>query len=155
MFDRYFTDRVMLECIERTPAAPYLDAFVSALKEGGYSRVTIQRYVRSAAHLSHWQPQRAQMLTDLDEPSIREFKRHLRRCRCQAFRRVNEHDLRGARIFLRHLHETSVLPIAADRLKADATVPALFVKFCDWMRQHRGTRDTTLETYRRTIVDAL
>lgn len=155
MFERYFTDRVMLECIERTPAAPYLDAFASALKEGGYSKITIQRHVRSAAHLAHWQRQRRQILTDLDEPSIREFKRHLRRCRCQGFRRVNEYDLRGAHIFLRHLHETSVLPIAADRPLTGATAPALFVTFCDWMRQHRGTRDTTLETYRRTIVDAL
>ena len=35
------------------------------------------------------------------------------------------------------------------------TMPPLFVDFCGWMRQHRGTRDTTLNTYRRTIVDAL
>ena len=41
MFERYFTDRVTLECIERTPAAPFLDAFASALREGGYSKVTI------------------------------------------------------------------------------------------------------------------
>src|SRR5581483_2274916 len=90
VFERYFTDRVVLDCIERTPAAPYLDAFVSALKEGGYSKVTIQRYVRSAAHLSHWQQQRGQALTDLDERSVREFKKHLRRCRCKGFRRVND-----------------------------------------------------------------
>jgi integrase/recombinase XerD len=42
-----------------------------------------------------------------------------------------------------------------DRTATAATMPALFLSFCDWMRQHHGTRDTTLETYRRTIVDAL
>src|SRR5262249_56554007 len=30
-----------------------------------------------------------------------------------------------------------------------------FVGFCDWMREYRGTQDTTLNTYRRTILDAL
>jgi site-specific recombinase XerD len=155
VFASYFTDHVMLECIQRTPAARYLDTFVSTLLAGRYSKVTIQRYIRSAAHLTHWQGQCGKSLADLDGASVREFKRHLHRCRCKGFQRVNEYDLRGARVFIRHLREELGVPSSADRSAIGAAVPALFVTFCDWMRQHHGTRDTTLETYRRTIVDVL
>lgn len=76
VFARYFTDQEMLECIQRTPAVRYLNAFVSTLIEGGYSKITIQRYIRSAAHLSHWQGRCGKAPADLDRASITEFKRH-------------------------------------------------------------------------------
>jgi hypothetical protein len=96
----YFSDPVMLDLIQHTPAAPHLEGLIAALIEGGYSPVTIQRYARSAAHLSYWQQCRAQLLTDLDATNIGEFKQHLRSCRCKGFQRVNEYDLRGAQMFL-------------------------------------------------------
>jgi integrase/recombinase XerD len=78
----------------------------------------------------------------------------LRACQCEGFERANERDVRGARLFVRHLRETGATP-AMHQADMVAAMPPLFLAFCDWMRQHRGTRDTTLHTYRRTIVDAL
>jgi integrase/recombinase XerD len=55
----------------------------------------------------------------------------------------------AARKFLQYLQQTAVdqTPIT--------TQPPLFVEFCDWMRQDQGTHETALESYRRTIADAL
>jgi len=154
MWTNYFSDPGTLHLIQCTPAAPYLDDFAAALIGGGYKATTIQRYLRSAAHVSYWHQGRARSLTELDKPSISEFKQHLRACQCKGFKRVNEYDLRGARVFLRHLRETAVIR-TADRAITAATTPPLFAGFCDWMRQHHGVQDTTLNTYRRTILDAL
>jgi hypothetical protein len=90
----------------------------------------------------------------LDAASTGDFKHHLRACQCEGFERANERDVRGARLFVRHLRETGATP-AMHQADMVAAMPPLFLAFCDWMRQHRGTRDTTLHTYRRTIVDAL
>lgn len=154
MLTTYFPDHGTLDLIQRTPAAPYLDGFAAALIRSGYKRHTIQCYLRAAAHTSHWQQVRARSLVALDTASIDEFKQRLRTCRCEGFERANERDVRGARLFLRHLQETAGTP-AVHRADMAAAMPPLFVDFCDWMRQHRGTQETTLNTYRRTIVDAL
>jgi integrase/recombinase XerD len=154
MLTTYFPDLCTLHLIQRTPAAPYLDGFAAALIESGYKRHTIQCYVRAAAHMSHWQQGRVRSLVALDAASIGDFKHHLPACQCEGFERANERDVRGARLFLRHLQETDVTP-AVHQADMSAAMPPLFLAFCDWMRQHRGTQDTTLNTYRRTIVDAL
>lgn len=154
MLTSYFPNPGKLHLIQCTPAAPYLDGLAAALLRAGYKPATIQRYLRSAAHLSCWQQGRARSLTELDTASIGEFKQHLRACQCKGFQRVNDYDLRGAHAFLRHLQETAITP-PEDPANIAAPLPPLFVGFCDWMRQHRGVQDTTLNTYRRTIVDAL
>jgi len=154
MLTTYFHDLGTLQLIQRTPAAPYLNGFVAALIGSGYKRQTIQCYVRAAAHMSHWQQRRARPLNALDAASTGDFKHHLRSCHCEGFERADERDVRGARVFVRHLQETGATP-AMHQADMAAAMPPLFLAFCDWMRQHRGTQDTTLQTYRRTIVDAL
>jgi hypothetical protein len=135
MLTDHFRDPRMLDRIQSTAAAPYLDVFADALTKAGYKRTTIQRYLGAAAHLSFWQQSRARLLTELDGSNVGEFKQHLLACKCVGFRRVNALDARGARLFLLHLQKLGVI--------ATATVtpmPSLFVGFCDWMRQYRGTR---------------
>ena len=154
MWTSYFPNSGTLIFIRQTPAEPFLDRFVAALVGTGYKPGTIQRYLRSAAHLSYWQGGRARLLADLETADIVEFKEHLRACKCERFNRVNDYDLRGARAFLRYLQEAGVIP-AVEHAASDPTMPPLFLQFCEWMRRHHGLRDTTLNTYRRTIVDVL
>lgn len=150
MLTDHFRDPRTLDRIQSTAAAPYLDVFADALTKAGYKRTTIQRYLGAAAHLSFWQQSRARLLTELGESNVGEFKQHLLACKCEGFRRANELDARGARLFLLHLQKLGVIARAAI-----TPMPSLFVGFCDWMRQYRGIQDTTLNTYRRTILDAL
>lgn len=154
MLTDYFSNPVMLDLIQRTPAAAYLDCLSAELVAAGYKPTTIQRYLRAAAHVSYWQRRRGRSLTELSPVCIDEFKRHVPSCQCEEFRRINDYDVRGARKFLQYLQQTAVV-VAEHRPDPIDTQPPLFVEFCDWMRQHQGTRETTLETYRRTIVDAL
>jgi len=154
MWTSYFPNVDTSNFIQQTPAEPYLDSFVVALIGTGYRPGTIQRYLRSAAHLSYWQRGRARSLADLEKADIDEFKEHLHACECKRFKRVNDYDLRGARAFLRHLQEASVIS-AVEQTETGSKMPPLFLQFCEWMRRLHGMRDTTLNTYRRTIVDVL
>src|SRR5438046_592504 len=126
MLTHYFSAPVMLDLIQQTPAAPYLDCLCAKLVATGYKPTTIQRYLRAAAHVSYWQHNRTRSLTELDSARIEEFKQHLPACQCKGFRRVNDYDMRGARMFLQHLQETAIVP-AVDRTDPIATRPPLFV----------------------------
>jgi site-specific recombinase XerD len=55
--------------------------------------------------------------------------------------------LHGASLFLEHLHQTSVITLTT----VERRDPALLVAFHEWMRQQRGTCETTLENYGRHI----
>ena len=90
MWTSYFPNLCTLIFIQQTPAEPYLDGFITALVGMGYRPGTIQRYLRSAAHLSYWQRVRARSLVDLQAADIDEFKEHLRACECERFTRVND-----------------------------------------------------------------
>jgi hypothetical protein len=111
MLTHCFSDPVMLNLIQHTAAAPHLEGLIAALIERRYSPVTIQRYVRAAAHLSYWQQRRARSLTDLDATNLGEFKQHLRTCQCKGVQRVNDYDLRDAQMLLRHLQQTAVISV--------------------------------------------
>ena len=73
MLTHYFSDPVMLDLIQRTPAAAYLDCLSAELVATGYKPTTIQRYLRSAAHVSYWQRLRGRSLTELDPVCIEEL----------------------------------------------------------------------------------
>jgi integrase/recombinase XerD len=109
MLTHYFSDPVMLDLIQQTPAAAYLDCLSAELVATGYKRTTIQRYLRAAAHVSYWQHHRGRSLTELGSVCIEEFKRHLPGCQCKEFRRVNDYDVRGARKFLQYFQQTAVV----------------------------------------------
>jgi hypothetical protein len=51
MLTHYFSDPVMLDLIQHTPAAAYLDCLSAELVATGYKRTTIQSYLRAAAHV--------------------------------------------------------------------------------------------------------
>ncbi|UIF88259.1 tyrosine-type recombinase/integrase [Cupriavidus sp. UYPR2.512] len=154
MWTSYFPNSGMADFIHQTPAEPYLDGFVAALISAGYRPGTIRRYLRSAAYFSYWLRGRGRLLADLEKANVDEFKEHLRACECERFKRVNDYDLRGASAFLRHLQATSAVPVV-EQAATRPTMPPLFLQFCEWMRRHHGMPDTTLNTYRRTIVDVL
>jgi len=143
-----------LHLAQCTLADPYVDGFVAALVETGYKQTTIQCYLRAVVHLCQWQSGRERPLEELSAVSVAEFKQHLRSSRSNEGRRANEVDVRGAKLFLRHLQDMAVIS-SADRDTIGATAPRLFVEFCEWMRDHRGATNSTLSAYGRIIIDAI
>jgi len=63
------------------------------------------------------------------------------------------HVLRGARLFLNHLQEAGI--IASVPIQSAVPAPALFVAFCQWMRDQRGTCESTLSNYGVHIIELL
>jgi len=152
MLTTVFSRPAWLSLIRSTPAFPLLDDFIATMAKAGYRPVTIQNHVRAASHLSRWLERRGRSLTDLDASEAQEFKRHTQTCECSGFERRARGDSRGANLFLRHLQAIGIV-IPSDRQSPPQ--PQLLVGFCQWMRQHRGTKDATLRVYRRVILDAL
>ena len=77
------------------------------------------------------------------------FSEHLRSCRCPRAMggRRNHHTIFGARLFRQHLVEIGVCqPAAAPLQRAE---PCLVAHFRDWLRNHRGASDATIELYIR------
>jgi site-specific recombinase XerD len=141
-----------LSLIRSTPAFPFLDDFITTLSKAGYRTRTIQEHVRSAAHLSRWLEQRKRSVTDLDASDAQRFKGHLTICECAGFKRRAKDDGRGADLFLQHLRDIGILTQFAPQTPQQ---PLLLLGFCQWMRQHRGAKDATLQAYGPVILDAL
>jgi integrase/recombinase XerD len=136
------------------PAEPYLAGFVSSLMGAGYAQRTIQGHLCAAAHLSHWQEHRARSLTELDDASLCEFKRHRCRCQCRRLRQSFHSHVFGARLFVNYLRAAGVL-LSPEPELTERTVFTLLREFCEWTRQHRGVTENTLKIYGRIIADAL
>jgi integrase/recombinase XerD len=152
MLTTVFSRPAWLSLIRSTPAHPLLDDFITTLAKAGYNAQTIQGHVRAAAHLSLWLGHRRRPLTRLDAGGVQAFKRHLARCQCAGFKRGAKYDGRGAVLFLQYLRDVGMVTQSAPQPPQQ---PPLLLRFCQWMRQHRGAKDETLRAYRRVILDVL
>lgn len=151
MLRAYIPDPARRALVERTVAASHVDGFIAEMVEAGYQRITIQDYLRAAAHLSDWLHHSGRFLIDLDVKTIESFRQHLVSCDCTGFERNTQHHAAGAKRFLQHLQKICVVPAPAP----SASQPLLYTQFCHWMQQHRGAQPATLDTYGRIILDAL
>ena len=153
MLTTVFSSPAWLSLIRSTPALPHLDGFIATTVEAGYRPQTVQKHVRAAAHLSHWLECRGRSLTDSDASGeAHAFKRHIAICQCAGFKRRATDDGHGAERFLQYLRSIGFITRPTVR---GPQQPPLLLGFCQWMRQHRGAKDATLEAYGRIIADAL
>jgi len=61
--------------------------------------------------------------------------------------------LHGAGLFLKHLQDAAI--IASVAVESAAPAPPLFIAFCQWMRDQRGTCENTLSNYGVHILGLL
>ncbi len=152
MLTTVFSRPAWLSLIRSTLACPFLDDFIVTLAKAGYRAQTIQEHVRAAAHLSRWLAHRRRSWTDLDGSEAQGFRRHIESCQCVGFKRRAREDGRGADLFVQHLRDIGIVTQPA---APPSQQPALLLGFCQWMRQHRGAKEATLNVYGRVIVDVL
>jgi len=123
-----------------------LEEFARTLSHVGYAEITARRHLRAVEHFVYWADRRGSTIGGLTERSLVQFGQHLRRCRCPHYGRTDQVQvLHGARLFLKHLQETGV--IKCDGIARPAQDPALLIAFWAWMRQQRGTCQSTLDSY--------
>jgi integrase/recombinase XerD len=154
MLAEYFESPSRIQEIRGCPAGHLLEGFAQALYEVGYAQLTARRHLRSAEHLVHWTGRRGIPVTGLEERFIGEFSHHLNRCRCILYGRSHRLELKnGVRLFIGYLRRAGVLstPINEEAIPE----PALLVSFGRWMRQQRGTCDSTLYNYGLDLRDLL
>jgi integrase/recombinase XerD len=160
MLPEYFQSARRVRDLRVGPAGPLITSFTDKLRQDGYAELTARRHLRSAEHLAHWASRAGMPLDGPIEPILDRFDRHVRRrrpCPARAGRSFGHtfrvHILSGARLFLRHLADAN--PVSHHRDNRVVSFPPLFVSFCRWMQQQRGTCESTLSNYGIHICELL
>jgi site-specific recombinase XerD len=150
MLSAYFDPRGRrVRALRDSPSGALFEGFAHALLRAGYPPSTARKHLASAEHFLHWTTQRRWSVAELNERSLTRFDHHLGRCRCQFRHADRTNVLYGARLFLRVLREAGT--IATSVMNEAPPDPALLRAFCQWMREQRGTCETTLSNYARPI----
>lgn len=130
--------------------------FTRHLLETGHTTLTVRDYGGVARHLAHWLALAKIAIADIDEGVIDRFARH--RCRCPGGRRethVSDKYVRQVRRFIEFLCERGIV-----RRDASSAVPVRMldrrvVQFQDWLRQHRGLSENTIDQRGRLVMRLL
>ncbi len=151
MLENYFDSPVTLERLRSGLAGPFIEDFAEGLRRAGYSRSTIRGHLGASAHLGHWAQEKGLTSTDLNEEVGRVFWRHLSNCKCPCHPgKYRNQAVASVRLFLSHLRQTAIIPPPLVETSKAQERP-LLSDFCQWMRQHRGIRESTLHYYSRVI----
>lgn len=152
MLSNYVTETRSLERLRAGSAGPHLEDFTDWLANRRYAQQTIRSYVFAAARFMTWctcANEHATLPTS-DHSSLTAYRTHLtgtKHTGKRAHERGNAYC--GARRFLMFLREVGVAP------DVRPVVPPLEARFRNWMRQHRGASDVTLDGYARVIGQLL
>lgn len=149
MLSEFFESAARIRALRARPTGALLEGFAQALSHAGYAEITGRRHLRAAEHFLYWADRKGIAMRSL-AAHLERFGRHLRRCGCPRYGHADRVNvLHGARLFLRHLHRAGV--IGPPVVEPPGQDPPLLTAFCQWMRQHRGTADTTLGNYTRPL----
>ena len=154
MLTQYFTRAATLKERRRGMAGPHLDEFITWLEQRGYRRSTIRCHIREAVKFTLWAQRRSLTLSELDRRVLGQFRQWLaRRNALRAQNGTNTQAYQGARVFVWFLEAQQLV---TPTISSETTpLPPLFVAFSEWMRRQRGTRESTLDGYRRPILALL
>jgi len=145
MLSEFFDSVARIQTLRAGPAGALMEGFAQALSRAGYAEITARRHLRAAEHFVAWADRGGTPIHSLTGQALKRFGRHLPRCRCLRYGHANRSLLHGVRLFVRHLEEAGIIRVAA--VATSVPDPALLVAFCQWMRQQRGTCESTLSDY--------
>jgi len=152
MLEKIFDGPIRVKTLRSGLSGPLLEGFSENLWQTGYTKMTARSYIRAAERLIYWTNDEDILVSNLTEKSLDRFENYLDRY----LRYSQSHRLMllsGARLFLKHLRRVGVIFSPVDEPKTQD--PVLLTAFCQWMRQQRGTSDSTLCNYSRPIRDLL
>ena len=141
-------------CMNVGDLAPLVKEFTHHLSNLGHARRTVRGYEWPSRHLVQWLTLSGVTAVEIDDRIVDRFARH--RCRCPGIRcaeRLSARYMAQVRRFLEFLGERKIV-----RCKAKDTPPAFnrrMLEFQDWLRQHRGIREVTIDRHGRMIMRLL
>ena len=134
--------------------ASLVEEFTRQLSDAGHTELTVRGYDGAARHLAHWLAQAKVAVRDIDETIVGRFARH--RCRCPGVshaRHITDKYMRRVRRFVEFLGERGLV-----RHRATSAISVLdrrVVEFQDWLRQHRGISERTIDRHGRMVMRLL
>lgn len=134
-------------------AVNHADDFAVWLRARRYTPLTIDERMRLLASWTHWARAEGYALNTVREAHAASFALIQAGLRPRFRGDLNKDAVEVAKLFIAYLEDRGVL----QRLPATPE-PSLFVEFTSWAREQHGLAETTLGTYRRTIlpfIDAL
>lgn len=150
MLATWFDSPLRIQTLRDGPCGAQLEGFARELYRSGYARITARGHLRAAEHFVYWSYKEGVGDGPVDEQVVRCFERHLSRCRCPGFGHTHRADLlRGVHMFAAFLRGDGLCVARPAQPRADE--PVLLAEFCRWMRQQRGTADSTLDNYKRVL----
>ena len=123
---------------------PLLDSYFEHLVSQGYRESTLGHFGCIVRHFCYWLNRANIAVAEVDDGVVKKFAAH--RCECPGNRpsqTLSAPSISGARKFIAFLEQTQVInrpaaPLGDDRLQA----------YMEWLRQHRGSSETTISEYR-------
>jgi site-specific recombinase XerD len=141
-------------CMNARDLAPLVKQFTHHLSKLEHTRSTVRGYEWPSRHFVEWLQLSKLAVADIDDALAERFARH--RCRCPGIRcaeRVPARSVAQVRRFIEFLGERKIV-----RCKPKVTPPTFdrrVLKFQDWLRQHRGIREVTIDRHGRMIMRLL
>ena len=129
----------------------HIDAFLHHLSGQGYCDSTVQEFRWTCRHFIVWLYRSNRTLEQIDEDMIRRFSEHECTCSCPRFYRkfrFNGTPRYRARV-IRFVDWLAGKGVIGNWREADppGERSELVDRFIEWMRHHRGLRETTLRNY--------
>lgn len=153
MATKNFRDSRTQKRLRLNVVGPHVNGFTAYLQEGGYKDYTICECLRAITHFGCWIQDEGIFIQDLNEDSLIRFQRHFP-CNCFSRNCVEYSSIIGkVRHFIEYLRRMGFIENKAD--SREALEPPLVKSFLDWLRLHRGLKDSTLVGYRRVVIDLL
>ncbi|WP_229179098.1 hypothetical protein [Bradyrhizobium ivorense] len=143
-----------LRCMDADDLAPLVTEFTRHLTVLGHKSLTVSGYDAAARHLAQWLTLAKIAVADIDDGVGDRFARH--RCRCPGIRRergVSAKYVRRVRRFIELLGERGIV-----QYKSKPALPTphrRVVEFQDWLRQHRGVTELTIDRHGRMVMRLL
>jgi site-specific recombinase XerD len=154
MLEEFFNSTFRIQELRDGPSGHLLEGFAEELRQAGYSEITARGHIRAAEHLIYWTGREGLSINTLDEQFVEDFSHHLNRCLCPRYAHTYRLRVRnGVRLFFKYLQRAGV--VSTSTIEQTSQDPVLFVSFCQWMRQQRGTGDPTLYNYGFALRDLL
>ena len=130
---------------------PLIDSYIADLASRGYEAGTIHHLEHSARHFCYWLNHSGFVVSQTDDNVIDRFAKH--QCRCPGERasgNLSAAFVGMVRKFVRFLEESQVVH-RSERPSGDGRIQAYF----DWLRQHRGLSELTIEARRKLMKQIL
>ena len=155
MISQYFKSPSRFKSLCNDPSESMIEGFAQDLWDAGYAKITARRHIRAAEHFIYWANKETIPGSSWNELLLPRFDDHLSRCECSGYGHQHSDLLRGVRLFMGYVCGTGIDRAMTRRSEQAEQDPTLLVEFNAWMRQQRGTADSTLNNYSIPLRDLL